>query len=329
MLRGVIMAETVNIGIMAELISKEIFSLLGWSVSGPMNENSECVDESHCRNTHPADIVFSYPEPYEDKVTHVLCDLKSYAKGSITSTSLKNAITNLNQSLACARKNIDWKDKYVFTEKNINIKAMLFIYNHDNEYDSEFQSVFLKATENINIDPGNIISVIGPRKISYLSNICSNIVNMRGKKILPDEGGGFFYPEQPIRKIYHDPASLPLTLEQISGSFHIFRYFEDNEKNIVNGLDVYVEEKESEFKNFQYIFDYLRKNNCIQSAKKIRIFVPFSGPSTRTNFEKALRLYEETVDQDFAEKLKPIIHYEHMHVMRPQFFSEEIGMRYE
>lgn len=323
------MAETVNIGKMAELISKEIFSYLGWSVSGPMNENSECVDESHCRKTHPADIVFSYPEPYEDKITHILCDLKSYAKGSVNSNTIKDAIANLNQSLSCARKNIDWKEKHIFTEKNVNIKGMLFIYNHDNEYDAEFQSIFLKASESINIDSGNFISVVGPQKILYLSNICSNIVNLRGKKVLPSEGGGFFYPEQPIKKIYHDPANLPLTLEQISGSFHIFKYFEDNANNIVNGLDVYVKDKEDEYKNFQYLFDYLRKYNCIQSAKKIRIFAPFSKASTRTNFEKALRLYEETVDQVFAEKLKPIIHYEHMHIMRPQFFSQEIGMRNE
>jgi len=150
-----------------------------------------------------------------------------------------------------------------------------------------------------------------------------------GRKSLPDDGCGFFYPEQPIKKIYHDPSALPLTLEQIGGSFHILRYSGVNACNTIGGLDVYMEDKEHEFENFQHLFDYLRKYNCLQSVNKIRVFIPFSRESTRTNFDKALRIYEETVDEVFSAKLKPIIHYEHMHVLTPQFFSQEIGMRNE
>lgn len=324
------MAETMNIGRMAEIISGDIFDHFRWSVGGPKNENYPCVEEAHSRKKHPADVVFSYAEPYEDKITHILCDLKSYAKGSIRPQDVKKAIEDLNESLTCARKNVEWNETYVFTDKPINVKGMLFIYNHDNEYDNNFFELFKKATDKINVDRGNIISVIGPKKIIYLANICSNIERLRGRKELPEKDFcGFFYPEQPIRKIYHDPSRLPLTIEQIGGSFQIVRYSEAKEANTIGGLDVYMEDKENEFENFQHLFDYLRKYNCLQSVNKVRVFIPFSKESTQINFKKALKIYEETVDENFAQKLSPLINYEHMHILTPQFFSQEIGMRYE
>ncbi|WP_156932811.1 hypothetical protein [Desulfonatronum lacustre] len=324
------MAETVNISSMAEIISKEITTHFGWSIYGPRNENFSCVEQSHNRKTHPADVVFAYAEPYEDKITHILCDLKSYSKNSIKPLELKKAIENLNESLTCARKSIDWNKNYVHTSDPINIKGMLFIFNNDNQYDSDFFELFKKATEKIVIDKGNVISVIGPKKICYLANICSNIERLRGKKDLPDEEFcGFFYPEQPIRNIYHDPARLPLTIEQIGGSFHIYRYSEPKETNTIGGLDVYMEDKENEFENFQHLFDYLRKYNCLQSVNKVRIFIPFSKETTRNNFQKALKIYEQTVDENFAKKLNPLINYEHINRVVPHFFSKEIGLRNE
>lgn len=324
------MAETVNIGSMAEIISKDIFTHLGWSMRGPKNENYPCVESSHNRKTHPADVVFSYAEPYEDKITHILCDLKSYSKESIKAQELKKALENLNESLTCARRNVEWNESYVFTDKPINVKGMLFIYNHDNNYDSDFLGLFKKATEKVVIEKGNIISVIGPKKITYLANICSNIERLRGRKELPDEEFcGFFYPEQLRRNIYHDPAKLPLTIEQVGGSFHIYRYSEAKEANTISGLDVYMEEKENEFENFQHLFDYLRKYNCLQSVNKVRVFIPFSRETTSNNFKKALSIYEQTVDKIFAKKLSPLIKYEHMHTIVPQFFSKEIGLRHE
>ncbi|WP_129351656.1 hypothetical protein [Solidesulfovibrio carbinolicus] len=323
------MAETINISKMAEIVSKEIFTYLNWEVSGPTNENTPCIDESHACKTHPADVVFRYVEPYEDKITHVLCDLKSYSKETIKEAKIKKAIEDLNIALSCARRNTAWQEKYIFTEKNINIKGMLFIYNHDSEYDKDFMELFKKATDKISIDKGNKISVIGPKKILYLSNLASNIQLLRGKKQLPDEEYGFFYPEQPVRKIFHDQSRLPLTIEQIGGSFHILRYSEKYGSNTIISLDVYLEDKQNEFENFQHLFDYLRKNNCLQSFSKIRVFAPFSKDSTRTNYEKALRIYGEKVDENFANKIKPVISYEHINKVIPQFFSEEIGMRDE
>ncbi|MEF3698140.1 hypothetical protein [Desulfolutivibrio sp.] len=323
------MAETANIAKMAEIISAEIFSDLGWERTGPVNENTDCIDESHIQKTHPADVVYRYYEPYEDKITHVLCDLKSYSKGTISKDKIKKAIVSLNAALTCARKNINWKSKYIFTEKNINIKGMLFIYNHDNEFKDNFAELFSEATENITIDNGNKILVLGPKKIVYLCNIVSNMQRLRGKKLLPDDNCGFFYPEQLVRKIYHDPSNLPLTLEQIGGSFHVLRYTENTYSSTISGLDVYIEDKEHEFENFQHLFDYLRRYNCLQSVRRVRIFVPFENKLTHTNFEKALKIYEETVDEVFAKKIQPIIAYERMHVVIPQFFSQEIGMRDE
>lgn len=72
------MGETSNTALMAEFASAEIFKYLGWERVGSTNIDWECVSEAHGRTTHPADAVYQYLEPYQNKMTYVLCDFKSY-----------------------------------------------------------------------------------------------------------------------------------------------------------------------------------------------------------------------------------------------------------
>ncbi|MCY0853228.1 hypothetical protein [Cupriavidus sp. D39] len=99
------MAETTNIAKMAEKLSKELFAEFLWQKMGPTNINWPCEDQSsHKAITHPSDVVFYYEEPYTQARTYVNCDLKSYAKGSITASSIRSAIESLARALSCAEK---------------------------------------------------------------------------------------------------------------------------------------------------------------------------------------------------------------------------------
>lgn len=99
------MPETSKVAQMAKKLSDEVFSEFFWTKVGPEDQNWPCEDEEHHGvSTHPADVVFHYDEPYSPKRTYVHCDLKSYAKGTITSANVHGAIESLAKQVACAEK---------------------------------------------------------------------------------------------------------------------------------------------------------------------------------------------------------------------------------
>jgi hypothetical protein len=85
------------------------------------NINWPCENqEKHEVKTHPSDVVFWYDEPYSQSRTYVNCDLKSYAKGSITAGSVREAIESLAKTLSCAE--VSQEDDFIegrFIEKYV------------------------------------------------------------------------------------------------------------------------------------------------------------------------------------------------------------------
>lgn len=325
------MAETANIAAMAEFISENIFFWLGWTRCNAINENWGCVNEAHARKTHPADVVYSYPEPYKNSMTYILCDLKSYGKQSISKSAIKEAISNLNDALSCAKISQDWRNRYVSTDKNYYVKAMLFIYNHDDNFqnEAEFMSLLHGATRQLKIDSGNVIYVFGPHRIQYFSSLINNLIRLRGEGKIPIDNQkiGYYYPEQFNNQISHNPAALPLTLENVSGSFHIMRYNKkDSDK--IDGIDIYIEQRNTSQEGFMYILDYIRKNNILQDEVNVRIFAPIATSDASRNAESAKRLFTENLDGKLKEKMMSLIKYESCPtVIKHQQFSEEIGMK--
>lgn len=322
------MGETANIAKMAELVSKDIFEYLGWERAGSQNINWECVKKEHGRKTHPADAVYQYNEPYENKVTYVLCDFKSYAKESITKKSLEKALVDLNNSISCAKISRDWSTKFRSTEKYSDVVGMLFIYNHDNKFDYDFNQILIESSKKLKVDPGNVIYVMGPREIEYFTNMTENIQRLIGKRDVPSlTHFGFYYPELPNLKICHDASRLPLIIEHMSGSTHIIRYGNEVGGDIV-GFDIYSRNSGEDVDYFLYILDYLRKFNCLQENKKVRIFMPFAGENASIYLDQAKKRYVENIDKTIEDKLKNNVSYVHMSVItKQQYFSVEIGMR--
>lgn len=324
------MGETANTALMAEFVSEEIFQHLGWERVGSKNNDWECVSDAHGRTTHPADAVYQYHEPYCNKMTYVLSDFKSYSKKSISKSSIEDALKNLNDSLTCAKISPDWSKKYRFTEKPSEVKGMLFIYNHDGEFQRDFFELLDSATKKLSIDPGNIIYIMDPSKILYFLNIALNMKILRGggeAELPATDKCGYFYPELLNTNLFHDTSRLPLTIEHMGGSTHILRYGTEAGGDI-SGLDVYTTNSGEDFGYFLYLLDYLRKLNCLQENKKIRIFMPFSSENASINLDRAKKIFTENVDRNLKSKLDANIAYKHMHtIFSHQQFSLEIGMR--
>ena len=66
------------------------------------------------------------------------------------------------------------------------ICALLFVYNHDGDYDSDFQRLVSAVDyQSLEVPPGSKLFVLGPKDIFWLNNVRYDIVYMRGNGELP------------------------------------------------------------------------------------------------------------------------------------------------
>src|SRR5437763_1617077 len=134
------MAETANIAKMAEQLSKQLFNEFLWRPIGSTNQNWPCEEsERHKAATHPSDVVFFYDNPYAVSRTYVNCDLKSYKASSIKAAAISSAMESLANTLHCAEKSPEFQHQFTHEHVNTEICGLLFVYNHDGEYDKNFR----------------------------------------------------------------------------------------------------------------------------------------------------------------------------------------------
>src|SRR5207247_3006897 len=69
------------------------------------------------RKTHPSDVVFYYDEPYAVRRTYVNCDLKSYARSSITAGGVLSALESLAESISCIELSDTWRKMYIHEDR--------------------------------------------------------------------------------------------------------------------------------------------------------------------------------------------------------------------
>ena len=109
------MAETETIARMAEKVSDEVFSVFGWELVGPLNQNWPCEDDTHRTTptrskTHPTDVVFRYEDPYKNEMVHLNTDLKSYKSSSISLGGVAGAMRNMAQATRCSHQCWPWQE---------------------------------------------------------------------------------------------------------------------------------------------------------------------------------------------------------------------------
>lgn len=183
------MAETDNIARLAELVSNDLFARFFWRTTGSWNQNWPCESEPHRpRKTHPSDVVFYYDEPYSLRRTYVNCDLKSYSSGRINAGVIQSALEDLGETLACMEISETWHKMYVHDGFSPFLCGLLFVYNHDGDYDKNFDLLLSSVKyESIRVPKGSQIVILGPQQIRWLDSVRYEIVYMRGNKELLDE----------------------------------------------------------------------------------------------------------------------------------------------
>jgi hypothetical protein len=322
------MAETVNISRIAEYISKNLFLELGWEQEGPANINWACEDKSHNKKTHPSDIVFSYQEPYDAIRTYINCDLKSYARDSLTNSTLLGALQSLIMSVNCAQKSKEWQNNYLRGDDTPNIVGLLFIYNHDGLYDKNFMNIFNSALiEKVNIPKNTKIFILSPDEICALSTIVNDIQTSRGKNELPQNDlCSFFYPDR-ISRVARKEWKLPATLETIKSSFLVMKHKSCSSISNYNGVTIYYKRNGSNVEEFIYLVDYLFHWQMI--SEDISIKIKLTNPSTAAPavFNRAIKDYvgRYNITKELSERLKDI-KLETIKTIVTTFNETEIGM---
>jgi hypothetical protein len=322
------MPETDNIAALAERVARELFSQFFWQSTGSWNENWPCENEQHKpRTTHPSDVVFFYDEPYSVRRTYLNCDLKSYAKGTITTGAILKAVENLAATLACMEISETWRKMYVHEKYSSFLCGLLFIYNHDGEYDKDFDRVLASLNpEKLAIPKGSHIAVLGPQQIRWLDNVAYEMVRMRGANELPAaEHCRFEYPHLVRKKKVQIELAKAATIELLTGPWIILGY--DTLGANRGRYLVFYRDAGASAEEFLYLIDYLSHYQMLRPDTEIKIRTLEPDANAAAHFRRAVQEYREHYEGgDEIGTLLSRIDYQ-INQMHRSFSTIEIGMR--
>lgn len=352
--------ETANIGAMAEKISDEIFKWFKWELVGTTNQNFSCIKKEEHQNStgnHPTDVVFRYFDPYLNRFVYFNTDLKSYAAGSITPTSMRNALVSMARSIDCAESSSEWQERYCYSGGNAEVRGLLFVYNHDGNYDQHFYDVFSgkrhkkskqksKDVEterginiaNLPIKKGQKIHIVEPRVISYLKSIITDIKALCFEKIIPQDNFQYYYPDLILHKVNGDPNNMPATIEALTGPFFIIKhgpvveYSQGGKEKLINngGYIIYYNGEGRNELEFIYIFDTLSKFQLLDGKSNIRIRLVNENRYIEVNsvYEKSKHSYaREWGFDDYKKSIIDNIDFHIVDIFNYRFSDVEIGWR--
>lgn len=309
------MAETKNIDAIAGIISSRIFNELRWEISDKTDLNWDCCMRSHLtkaqleaktptKKTHPTDVVFSYTDPYDSDVTkYIQTDLKSYSKATIETSqygAIQRNIRSLAQQVECSSRSPEWRDKFLHEQNSKYIvHGMLFIYNHDSEYDGELlEKLSSVPSAEFGLPENSMIAVFPPRMIRFLLSVTEEIECRRNlpddirqpedilwQKIPQYEDCGFFYPDK-HNKLSTKGIHLPASLEMVTSGLLFYSYQHnfvrnnEGEKLSSKVLNIFWNEDITSESHFIFILEYIFNYQLLSQFDRIFVVTPFSSDSS-------------------------------------------------
>ncbi|EKO3425662.1 hypothetical protein NTK89_001652 [Vibrio fluvialis] len=330
------MSETKLIAEMASKISTELFDAFKWKCKIIEDVSWECITpEEHAgKKDHPSDCVFYYRDPYDNQMKYVNTDLKSYAKGSINKVQIRKAIHSLSYATNCAAYNPHWKNLFK-PEDPHTVKGMLFVYNHCQSYNGDFDSIiknlniFSKDEPKVNHLEGNSqIYILSPERIVELNSIVNDIQVMKGRELLPSSDQYcFFHPNETINKNHtiHD-YSEPATLEVLMSPWIIVKHAATRKTE--SGYVVYYLKEGDEVDEFIYLLDALSYFQILNDKGSVRVKLVKNNTYGSLNFKEAVSVYFGNLgyDNERIEEQQKKLSVETINKVVPQFSSVELGV---
>lgn len=285
------MAETGPTAKAAEEISEKLLKVFGWELHPALNHDFDCATEAHGKNTHPCDAVFQYLDPTDGCTVLIHTDLKSYAKGTITPSNLRAAVVELALATDCTRRSRIWQEKHG-RDGRVRYVGMLFVYNHDGEFDKDFLGMLdNESLTSVSIPPRTQVHVIGPEVINRLGTIAADIQS-RDYELAKANGTApgacrFFHPH---RVDQHSvlPYSEIAPIETFSGPWMIVQTASGSSQL---RYDVYPSFDGGDQDEFVYLFDYLFRIQLVQPKTRITIRLTKGEADYESSFERAKERY--------------------------------------
>lgn len=279
------MAETVNIGEIANRLSEDIFKFFLWESHPRRDENFKCHNPQHlstgksakAKVTHPADVVFFYDDPYLGRRVYLHTDLKSYGKDSVGTVKLRAAIESLAMSVECAKESTHWRTIYsVPAQEQSEIRGLLFVHNHDHKYAGDFQkSVNSTDLSTIPVPPNVYIHFLGPSDISRLFTISNDLMRLQHEKVLPATYS-FYYPDLVMWRRQTDVWGQAATIETITAPYFIIKYPKGDKSP--SGYIIYYNRRGESPEEFEYFLDSLSRYQMLEPEEFIRIRIVHTDP---------------------------------------------------
>lgn len=332
------MGETRHIAEMAEVLSNELFSEFFWAKTGPTDQNWPCeAPEQHGVETHPSDVVFYYDEPYSPVRTYVNCDLKSYSKSSINQRAVRGAVESLAKQVACAERSNEWRARHIHDHVTPAVAGLLFVYNHDGEYDRSFRNILntIRA-ENLALPRGSKLVILGPEDIFWLDNVRYELRQMRGAigaERLPDpQHCRYFYPQLVRKANVRLDKARAATLEMLTSPLIVLEYQKAASES-QRGIVMFYRRRGESTQEFTYLLDYLRHYQVLREGMDVQIKLLDPAPNASALFQKAVQGYVESLagnnaDTSLAERVRAI-KFKGIGQVRTTFSTVELGMDYE
>ena len=331
------MAETVNIGDIASLLSKDIFAKFHWTAHKRRDENFVCHDDRHTSKgkkpqkklTHPGDVIFYYEDPYIGRRIYLHTDLKSYAKTSISAIKIRSAIESLAMTVECAQSSAEWRKAYsVPDDGNFDIRGLLFVHNHDGKHLDEFdRAIANRDLGTIPIPPNVYIHFVGPKDISRLYTIANDIMRLEYEKIVP-ENYSFYYPDLVMWRRSADIAGQAATIEALTAPYFILTY--EARDQHPNGFVIYYNRPGASSAEFEYFIDSLSRYQLLEADKSIRIRMVDASPDEHflSNFSAAKEKYVKAWGLDPSRRMiLDNIRIERVTAVSSTYNAPEIGWR--
>ncbi|HCT2374296.1 hypothetical protein [Morganella morganii] len=339
---------------LAKLVSGKLLERFKWKQFGPSDHDFPCTEqESHKpvdkkqEHTHPVDVVFHYKDPYLNKTIYLNTDLKSYSKGSLNSKMVENALDSLAKTIYCAQNSEVWKSRYETAPTKSEVRGLLFVYNHDNDYKHNFYDYFYPPKpekgnrpaainlEKIGLGENQQIHIIEPLTINYLISVVADMNELIAENKFPREDYGFYYPQLTFHKVTTAEEYLPATVETLTSPYMIIKHGPVINYDRVNkvevkvyqeGYIVYYNRSGKTDLEFNYLLDTLTNYQILNAKNNIRIRVAGveKNEHIRTNFLKAIEkfVFQWGYDETMKEKLLAIELYI-VPLSKEQYLTEE------
>lgn len=317
------MSETAKIAEVANKVTKDIFSWFKWEEIPIYDQNFKChkiekhklgVKGKHKSHTHPVDVVFKYFDPYLNHYILLNTDLKCYRKSSIKTDEIRKALISLAKTIDCASGSSEWQKKYIIKDIDWEVRGLLFIYNHDNEYDKNFSSHMDSiSAEALPIPEDAYIHILDPKRIVYLFTVVNDMMRLVADDQLPKNDYSFFYPDLLLHKRHGDIDKLPATIESLCSPYVIIKHgppeyycHEENQKKTgLGGYVIYYNESGSTKEEFKYLFDILSGLQILGGRETIKIRLAHHQPDDMvvSHYKAAIQSYVDDWGYDQYKKM--------------------------